>query len=291
VIAAAITPGTPPVWEKWWFRVLVLVVVISAILAFYRWRMRELTRQLNLRFEERLAERTRIAQEIHDTLLQGFLSVSMQLHTLTDQLPPGSPQAESLAHILKLMGKVIDEGRNAVRGLCLSFDNSYDLEKVFSRLPEELAPSHQTDFRIIVEGSSRTLHPIIRDEVYRIGREALSNAFRHSGADRVQVELEYGDRALRVLIRDNGRGIDPQMLQSLREGHSGLSAMRDRAQKIGAKLKVWSSAGTGTEVGLSVPGGIAFRSQTPSNFPRWLSRLFSSKKRFRLESERHKSTG
>ena len=162
VVAAAITPGTPRLFEKWWFRVLALVVVISAILAFYRWRMRELARQLNLGFEERLAERTRIAPEIHDTLLQGFLSASMQLHILIDQLPPGSPQREPLDHILKLMGKVIDEGRNAVRGLRLTSNNPYDLEKVFSRLPEELAPSHQTDFRIIVEELSRTLHPIIQ---------------------------------------------------------------------------------------------------------------------------------
>jgi len=233
-----------------------------------------MSRQLNVRFEERLAERTRIAQEIHDTLLQGFLSASMQLHIVTDQLAEDSPQREPLAHILKLMGKVIDEGRNAIRGLRPLSVTSDHLEDVFSRFPQELAPLQQADFRIIVEGQSRTLHPIIGDDVYRIGREAITNALQHSGADSVQVELEYGDRELRLLIRDNERGIDQQILGAGRENRFGLSGMRDRAQNIGATLRVWSSPGSGTEVGLAVPARLAFVSQTPGSFSKWLSKVY-----------------
>jgi signal transduction histidine kinase len=235
--------------------------------------MRRLTELLNIRFEERLAERTRIAHEIHDTLLQGFLSASMQLHILTDQLPEDAPQRKPLDHILNLMGRVIDEARNAVRGLRPSSATSYDLEEIFSRLPEELAPSHQADFRVVVEGLPRTLRPVIRDEVYRIGREALTNVFRHSRANTVNVELKYGDHELQLVIRDDGRGIDLHVLESGREGHFGLSGMRDRAENIGASLKVWSSPDAGTEVGLSVPGRIAFESEMQGSLSKWFSRM------------------
>ena len=287
VVAVAIVEGTPPFWERWWFRLLVVLLTAFASVAFYRWRMREMAQHLNLRFEERLAKRTRIAKEIHDTLLQGCVSASMQLHLLTDELTENSPQKKRLDHVLKLMAQVIDEGENAVRGLRLPSDSPSDLEDVFSRFPQELATSEQTDFRIIVEGPSRKLHPIIRDEVYRIGREALSNAFRHSGAHSVQVELGYGDHELRVLIRDNGRGIDPQVLELGGEGHFGLAGMRDRAQSIGAKLKIWSSARAGTEVGLSIPGRIAFVSQASGAFSRWfwmaLARKSNSSSRIRTQ--------
>src|SRR5262249_22933737 len=157
-----------------------------------------------------------------DTLLQGFLSTSMQLHMVPDQLPLDSPQREPFAHILKLMSTVIDEGRNAVRGMRPSTANSYGLEEILSRSPQEFAVSSGIGLRIIAEGPSRSLHPIIRDEVYRIAREAITNAFRHSGASSVEVELEYGESDLCVLVRDNGRGIDPNLLQQGREGHFGL---------------------------------------------------------------------
>jgi ligand-binding sensor domain-containing protein/signal transduction histidine kinase len=263
----------PALWQTWWFRLgCVLTAGLSALLV-YRLRMRRLTELLNIRFEERLAERTRIAHEIHDTLLQGFLSASMQLHILTDQLPEDAPQRKPLDHILNLMGRVIDEARNAVRGLRPSSATSYDLEEIFSRLPEELAPSHQADFRVVVEGLPRTLRPVIRDEVYRIGREALTNVFRHSRANTVNVELKYGDHELQLVIRDDGRGIDLHVLESGREGHFGLSGMRDRAENIGASLKVWSSPDAGTEVGLSVPGRIAFESEMQGSLSKWFSRM------------------
>lgn len=277
IVSVAVTEGTPPFWQRWWFRLLVLFAALVASFLIYRWRMQKLARQLNLRFEERLAERTHIAQEIHDTLLQGFLSASMQLHIVNDQLAENSPQREPLAHILKLMGKVIDEGRNAIRGLRPLSVNSYDLEDVLSRLPQELAPTQGADFRLIVEGRTRALHPVIRDEVYRIGREAVANAFRHSGADSVQVELEFSDRELCLQIRDNGRGIDQQVLDACREDRFGLSKMRDRAQNIGATLRIWSSPGSGTELALAVPARIAFESQTSGNLSNWLSKVYLRK--------------
>jgi signal transduction histidine kinase len=262
VLALAVAKGAPPFWGTWWFRVGCVLVALGAMLAFYQIRMRQVARQLNLRFEERLAERTRIAQELHDTLLQGFVSASMQLHAAAERLPSDSPARAPLDRVLELMRAVIDEGRNAVRGLRSSHRGADDLEHAFSGIQQELAVQGQAGFRVMVEGRPRPLHPLIRDEVYRIGREAVVNAFRHSGAKRIEVELEYAATSLRVLVRDDGRGIDPEVLRSGREGHWGLSGMRERAERIGARLKMWSRDEAGTEVEMSIPGHIAFPAAT-----------------------------
>lgn len=132
--------------------------------------------------------------------------------------------------------------------------------RAFSRVPQELALEGPVDFRVIVEGQVRRLHPIIHDEVYLIGREAVANAFRHARAMTIDLALEYHGNELRAVVRDDGGGIDPKVIQSGREGHWGLSGMRERAERIGASLKVSSSAAGGTEVDLRVPGRIAFES-------------------------------
>jgi signal transduction histidine kinase len=168
---------------------------------------------------------------------------------------------------------VIEEGRNAVRGFRSNDREALDLEKAFSKVPQELDLKERIDFRIIVEGHPQSLHPVIRDEVYSIGREALVNSFRHSGAGRIEVEIEYTTSQLRVLVRDDGCGIDLQVLQSGRDGHWGLSGMRERAQRVGAKLRVLSHGGTGTEVELRVPGSIAFESRSSSSAFKWFAGL------------------
>lgn len=251
----------PAFYQTSWFLLFCAAMVSGLAWAGYRWRVRQVTARLDLQFQERLAERTRIAQELHDTLLQGFLSASMQLHLAADELPADSAAKPRLSRVLQLMGQVIDEGRNAVRGLRAPASQETgpdDLEQALSRVPQELGHTEAAGFRVLVEGRPRPLHPVIRDEVYRIGREALVNAFRHSGAAAIEVEIEYAARALRLLVRDDGHGIDPQVLKAGRDGHWGLSGMRERAERMGARLKVWSRAGAGTEVELSVPNEIAF---------------------------------
>ena len=255
-------------------RRIVLVVPTTAVFtffiaAFFGWAITR--RIIELRLEERVSERTRIARELHDTLLQGVISASMQLHMAVDQLPADSPARPLFVRVLQLTGQVIEEGRHAVRGFRSNDREALDLEKAFSRVPQELELKEQIDFRIIVEGHPQSLRPVIRDEVYSIGREALVNSFRHSGASRIEVELEYAASQLRVLVRDDGCGIDLQVLQSGRDGHWGLSGMRERAERIGAKLKVLSQSGTGTEVELCVPGDIAFESRSPSWATKWFA--------------------
>jgi ligand-binding sensor domain-containing protein/signal transduction histidine kinase len=270
----------PLFWQTWWFRACAVIGCMFAGLALYRFRLHQLTRQLNVRFEERLAERTRIAQELHDTLLQGFLSASMHVHVAADRLPADSQAKPTLNRALQLMGQVIEEGRNAVRGLRSSHSASLDLEHAFSRIQQELAPhsevSQPIGFRVVVEGEPRPLHPMLRDEVYRIGREALTNAFRHSGARKVDLELQYSSSHLRLLVRDDGCGIDPKILAAGRDGHWGLSGMREKADRIGARFHVWSSAAAGTEIELSVPSHVAFLDHQNHALV-WLAHVFRRK--------------
>jgi signal transduction histidine kinase len=265
----------PLFWQTWWFRMTVLLACVAATAAVYRMRLHQMTRRLSDLFEERLAERTRIAQELHDTLLQGFISASMQVHVATDRLPADAPVKPTLTRALQLMGQVIEEGRNAVRGLRSSQSATFDLEQALSRIHDEVLSREHGDkpigFRIIVDGERRPLHPVLRDEVYRIGREALINAFRHAQAKSIDVELTYASRYLRLLVRDDGCGIDPHIVQSGRDGHWGLSGMRERADRIGARLHVFSSATAGTEIELLVPGNVAFKEQRPRSL-RWLGR-------------------
>jgi len=268
VLAVAVTEGTPPVWRRWWFRFILIWLGVAAATAVYRWRIVTVTRQMNLRFEERLAERTRIAQELHDTLLQGLLSMSMHLHVAMDQLPEGSPARATLSRVMELMGPAIEEGRNTIRGLRSSIEHPEELISSLTQIPHEFG-DQAVDFRVIVEGSSVPLRNSIRDEVYRIGREALVNALRHSGATKISLRLEYATEQFRMFVEDNGRGFDRSLLSSRHDRHSGLSSMRDRAERIGGKLRLKSRAGIGSEVELRVPAHIAFEAVPSRLPPKW----------------------
>jgi signal transduction histidine kinase len=290
VVAVATEAGevqmlVPLFWQARWFQLAVGLASLLCLLALYRFRIHRLTGELQARFEERLAERTRIAQELHDTLLQGVLSASMQLYVAVDKLAADSPAKPELSHIQQLMEQVIEEGRNAVQGLRSDRDDSLNLEQAFARVQQELGQQEQIEFRVIVDGPPTPLHPVIRDEVYRIGREALVNAFRHSQARRIEVEVDYDVKHLRVLVRDDGCGIDINVLRSGRDRHWGLSGMRERAERIGARLWVRSRIAAGTEVELSIPRHIAFQTQTSGSPLGRFTRRGYSQKKADLESE------
>jgi signal transduction histidine kinase len=241
-------------------RILVIVPITALstflIAGFFGWTITR--RILELRMQERVNERTRIARDLHDTLLQGLISTSMQLHVAVDELPADSSSKPSFSRILQLMSQVIEEGRRAIRGFRTV--EREDLANAFSTVPRELDLHEEIEFRVIVEGHARPLPPLVRDDIYLIGREALVNAFRHARATAIEVEIEYSAQQLRVFVRDNGRGMDTEVVQSGRDGHWGLSGMGERAERIGAKLKLLSRPRAGTEVQLSVPARVAFRS-------------------------------
>src|SRR5882724_11545002 len=277
VVVVAITKGRPVFWQTWWFLLGIAAAFALMGMMLFRVRMNRLTRQLSLRLEERLAERTRIAQELHDTLLQDFLSASMQLHVANDQLTVDSPAKPLVTRVLDMMGRAIEEGRKTVQGLRSSTGGSQDLEQAFSRIQQELAITKPARFRVIVEGIARPLRPAIGDDVHLIGREALANAFRHSGASEIEVELEYAANQLRLLMRDNGCGISSDVLQSARDGHWGLVGMRERTERIGARLRILSRPAAGMEIELSVPGHIAYLPRDSDRPAKWFPRLHPRK--------------
>jgi PAS domain S-box-containing protein len=221
----------------------------------------ERIRQENVRLEER----TRIAQELHDTLLQTVQSASLHLGAAVLRVAQDSPVKNQLDRILEIMRQGIVEGRSAIQGLRSSGSQTSDLVGALSRIQDELKVQPDIDFRVTVTGRQKQLAREIQHEIYRIGREALVNAFCHSGAKRVELELEYSDTELRIRIRDNGCGIEPQMLEKGRDGHWGLAGMRERTTRIGGVLKILSSPAAGTEVQLSIPSGIALELSPPSS--------------------------
>jgi PAS domain S-box-containing protein len=201
----------------------------------------------------RLEERTRIAQELHDTLLQTFQSASLHLSAALYGIGQDSPVRPQFDRILQLMQQGVQEGRDAIQDLRTSESHTADLVLALSRIRQELDVEPVIDFQVIQAGQQKQFPPGIQHEIYRIGREALVNAFSHSGAKRVELELEYSDNKLHMRIRDDGRGMDPQVLEKGRDGHWGLAGMRERATRIGGLLKILSSATAGTEIQLSIP--------------------------------------
>jgi signal transduction histidine kinase len=282
VIAIAVVRGevrllVPLFWQTWWFRLLGVLVCIFVLLAFHHLRLHQLTHQLIARFNERLEERTRIAQDLHDTLLQGFISASMQLHIAVEQLPQNSPERSRLDRVQQLMGQVIEEGRHTLHGLRSITKDSLDLEQAFSRIPQELANQDgikkEVRFCVTTKGRPRPIHPLIRDEIYRISREAIINAFRRSRTKSVGVELKYSVRNLCIFVRDDGGVIGSQEMRAVREEPAEPARLRERAGRIGARLKVRSRAAAGTEVELSVPSRVAYLNQSPTRPPKWLTSL------------------
>jgi signal transduction histidine kinase len=238
---------------------LITAWVITGMVA----RVRKLTEaQLTLRFEERLAERTRIARELHDTLLQSFQGLMLHFQTVNDLLPAGKAK-EALEKALDRADQAIVEGRDAIQNLRSSTTATNDLAQAMTTLGEEFAGARgggrgSAKFYVSIEGTPRDLHPILRDDIYRIAREALRNAFHHAQASKIEAEITYGERLLRLRIRDDGKGIDPKLLEAGRDGHWGLQGMRERAQQIGGQLEMWSEVGAGTELELRIPGSVAY---------------------------------
>lgn len=203
------------------------------------------------------AERVRIARELHDTMLQGFFALSMQLRDAVDQLPPECASRPRFKQLLGLCDRALDDGRLAIEGLRKSPELRPSLGHALANVPAELGFPSAVGFRVIVEGRQRLLRNDMSDEIYRIGREAIVNAYRHSRAEDIEAAIEYRPAELRIAVRDNGCGIDNDKLNRL-QARWGILGMRERAEKIGANLRIMSRIALGTEVELCVPGRLAF---------------------------------
>jgi signal transduction histidine kinase/ligand-binding sensor domain-containing protein len=254
----------PAYYQTNWFRALCAAIFFTLLWAVYRLRLRQVAAQFNMRLEERVSERTRIARDLHDTLLQSFQGLLPRFQAAIYKLPESAVDTrEILAAAVDQASQAITEGRDAVQGLRASTVEKNDLAMAIRGVAEELASAdtHQSSpaFQVAVQGQPRNLHPILRDEVYRIGAEALRNAFRHAQAHQIEVELRYDEKDFRLRIRDDGRGINREILSADgREGHFGLHGMRERAKLVGGELAIWSEVDSGTEVELSIPASRAY---------------------------------
>lgn len=250
----------PAFYQTNWFRVLVVLVVMLALGALYQLRMRQVSKQMHDRLAERISERERIARELHDTLLQGFQGLVLRFQAAVDRISPHEPARQDMERALERADQVLVDGRDRVRDLRSSEATAGDLADAFKQVAQEVsAESDNVELQIVELGTARRLHPIVRDEAYWIGREAMLNAFRHAQAKAIEVEVHYEPRELRINVRDDGRGIPDDVLESGgRDGRWGLTGMRERARKIHGRLEIWSRSDAGTEVQLRVPRSIAY---------------------------------
>ncbi|MGA8596597.1 MAG: two-component regulator propeller domain-containing protein [Bryobacteraceae bacterium] len=254
-----------PAWyQTFWFRGICVLAFLVLLWSIYQLRLNQLERQFNTALEARVDERIRIARELHDTLLQSFNGLLLRFQAVSNLLPARPEEAKRrVDSAIEQASNAIAEGRDAVHELRSGGLTTVDLAQSISNFGKELL-SHSTgealpEFRAQVEGTPRKLNPIVRDEAYRIAAEALRNAMRHARARRIEVEIRYDDQHLRLRIRDDGKGIDPSVLDSERTaGHWGLRGMRERAKVVGGKLDVWSKLDSGTEVEFTVPGSVAY---------------------------------
>jgi ligand-binding sensor domain-containing protein/signal transduction histidine kinase len=262
----------PAYYQTTWFLLSCVGASFALLWMLYRYRLYQVAREFNAHLEGRVNERVRVARELHDTLLQGFQGLMLRLQVVDEMLPPGKAKQE-LEETLETGDHTIVEARNAVHDLRSPAANMNDLAGALRALGQELATGHSANFRLVIEGPLREVHPIIRDEIYRIAREALRNAFAHSGAGDIEAEITFGERLFRLRIRDDGAGIPPEVLGGGRSGHFGLAGMRERAKQIGSQLTISSGPEAGTEIELSVRGSIAYNKTART--PGW--RLFRRK--------------
>jgi signal transduction histidine kinase len=254
--------------QSW--KLLALIFFMGAALTLltgiYRLRLRQVEEQFNVRLEERVNERTRIARELHDTLLQSFHGLMFQFQAARNMLP-GKPDhaMQALDEAISGTEQAIGESRDAIHDIRQPAMAQGDLEQLLKSAGQELAAVPDENrarpkFQLLVEGEPRSLSPAVQPEVYAIARELIRNAFNHAEAQQIEVDLRYDENRLRLRVRDNGKGIDPQALEeSGRSGHWGLPGVRERAQRIGARLDFWSERGAGTEIELTVPGAVAYK--------------------------------
>jgi signal transduction histidine kinase/ligand-binding sensor domain-containing protein len=268
----------PAYYQTRWFDALCVLAALLVLFVLYRLRLRQVSAQIRGRLEARLAERERIARDLHDTLLQGVQGLILRFQAATDRIPAGEPARELMEKSLDRADHLLAESRDKVRDLRPSASDATTLEQALAIEGAHFAEFRPAELRISVQGALQNISALVREEIFLIGREALGNAFRHSGAANIEIEVTYGEKSLQIRIRDDGEGVAADVLAAGgKPGHFGLAGMRERAGKLGAHLKVWSKPGAGTEVELRVPASMAYtRAVRPAGLRGW--EIFSGHK-------------
>ncbi|MEI9978614.1 MAG: two-component regulator propeller domain-containing protein [Edaphobacter sp.] len=252
-----------PAWYQTnWFQFLCIFSTVFIVWALHRLRMRQIAAAISARFDERLNERTQLARDLHDTLLQTIQGSKMVADDALDEPNDLMHMRHALERLSDWLGQAMQEGRAALHSLRASTTEKNDLAEAIQRVVGDCLVRGSIASSFIVEGQAEEMHPIVRDEIYRIGYEAIRNACLHSEATRMEIHLRYA-QDLYLSVRDNGKGIDPEVLANGKAGHFGLQGMRERAIRIGGELSLSSSSEFGTRVELTVPGRVVFQGRKP----------------------------
>jgi ligand-binding sensor domain-containing protein/signal transduction histidine kinase len=265
----------PPWYQTLWFSVLSGAVLLALLWAVYEFRVRQVRQEVTIGLEATMSERTRIARDLHDTLLQSFHGSLFRFQAVRNMLPGRPEEAmQTLDSAIIQTEKALHEGRNSIQQLRSGRLAEDELDEMLAAIGQEIASSQNghdgaPSFRVIEEGERRGLSPIITEEIVRVARELLQNAFRHARARAIEAEIRYQGDDFRLIVRDDGKGIDPQILkEGGRAGHFGIQGVQERARGIGARLEFWSEAGAGTEVRLTLPGALAYQKTWNGGRPR-----------------------
>jgi ligand-binding sensor domain-containing protein/signal transduction histidine kinase len=278
--SALVLEQLPFFYQTKWFMLLASATALSLAFFVYRLRWQQALDRIQAGFQERMEERTRIAQELHDTVVQAISGSTMLVENAAEKIPDTLPVVKgALLRAVDRLDIALEESRAALKGLRASVSPENDLAR---QLSEVACDSTRQDivFNLVITGEARQIRPVVHYEVFRIGSEAITNALKHSDATSVRVDLGYLDE-LRISVWDNGKGIPEDVLQRGKQGHFGLEGMRERADHIGATIEVYSRVRAGTEVRIIVPGHIAFESSatTSSLVARVVSRIRSLRHR------------
>ncbi len=259
----------PWFYQTIWFAAACVLAFLVLVFMFLAWRMRRAAEQVHLQLSERMDERERIARDIHDTLLQGIQGLLLRLQALVSGMPPDDRNAAALKDAIMQAREMVIEGRGKIVSLRGDGPEYTELVQSLLAVGENLASLYHTSFHISSEGKSLPILPSAFDEILDIVREGIRNAFLHAQASRIDVLVAYEPRQLRIVVADDGCGIDPKALRrAATHGHWGVIGMHERADKLGARLELKHRAPHGTELTLIVPCRVAFRDEGPRRAPR-----------------------
>jgi signal transduction histidine kinase len=257
----------PAFYQTGWFRLLCIAAGLFVIWALYQLRVGQVAKAISVRFDERLAERTRIARELHDTLLQTVQGSKLVADNALENSDNSVHLRRTMEQLSGWLGQATEEGRTALNSLRTSTVETNDLAAALHRATQECWFNKAIAVKFSATGGPRELHPVARDEIYRIGYEAIRNACEHASASQLEITLNYA-RDLTLQVNDNGIGMEAAVVAAGKQGHFGMQGMRERAQRIGGKLTLVSSASSGTQVTLVVPGNVVFRKPSVTQMER-----------------------
>ena len=262
-IGASIDLNLPPTFlQSNLFVVLCVVLSAFSLWLAYSFRMRQVANRIRGHLQERLTERERIARELHDTLLQGVQGLILRLQSIADQIPAEQPAHGLMESALDRAEDVLVDGRDRVRDLRVN-EGSVDLVRALTATAAGRATTNDgTEFRIVVVGKIRPLHPIVHEEATRISCEAILNAFQHARAHMIIGRIGYHQNGLKIQIADDGIGIPAEIAAGgQRDGHYGMSGMRERAARVKGILSVRGSSDAGSSIDLDIPASVAYQAR------------------------------